>query len=62
MQRINTSGLYGNTYSMADVLNDVSNDIFKEDLKTNVNLYRQNLQTEYVKKLASIVNFAGEHL
>jgi hypothetical protein len=55
MQRVNTSGLYGNTYSVADVLNDVSNDIFKEDLKTGVNLYRQNLQTEFVKKLASIV-------
>ncbi len=55
MQRINTSGLYGNTYSMADVLSDLTGDIFSEDLKGNVNLYRQNLQTEYVKKLASIV-------
>jgi len=55
MQRINTSGLYGNTYSVADVLNDITADIFSEDLKTGVNLYRQNLQTEYVKKLTSIV-------
>ncbi|MBS1600960.1 MAG: zinc-dependent metalloprotease [Bacteroidetes bacterium] len=55
MQRISTSGLYGNTYSVADVLNDLNSDIFSEDLKTNVNLYRQNLQTEYVKKLTAIV-------
>lgn len=55
MQRINTSGLYGNTYNVADVLSDVTNDIFAEDLKTSVNLYRQNLQTEYVKRLAYII-------
>jgi len=55
MQRINTSSLYGNTYSLADVFGDMTNDIFKEDLKTNVNLYRQNLQAEYVKRLTVIV-------
>jgi len=56
MQRINTSSLYGNTYNLADVFNDMTNEIFKADLKTNVNLYRQNLQFEYVKRLAVIVN------
>jgi hypothetical protein len=55
MQRIITSSLYGNTYSAADVLSDLSSAIFNEDIKTNVNLYRQNLQTEFVKRLAAIV-------
>jgi uncharacterized protein DUF4953/uncharacterized protein DUF5117 len=55
MQRINTSSLYGNTYSVADVLNDLTSAIFNEDLKSNVNLYRQNLQTEFVKRLAGII-------
>jgi len=55
LQRINTSSLYGNSYSVADVLNDLTSSIFNEDLKTNVNLYRQNLQTDFVKRLALIV-------
>jgi len=56
LSRINNSGLYGNTYSVANVMNDLSNDIFAADLKTNVNLFRQNLQTEFVKASASIVS------
>ena len=54
MSRINNSSLYGNTYTVADVLNDVTDAVFNADLKTNVNLYRLNLQTEYVKGLSSI--------
>lgn len=56
LSRINNSGLYGNTYSVANVMSDLSNDIFAADLKTNVNLFRQNLQTEFVKASASIVS------
>jgi Met-zincin/Domain of unknown function (DUF5117) len=55
LQRINSSTLYGNTYSTAEVLNDLTRDIFAEDLKTNVNLFRQDLQTDYVRRLAVIV-------
>lgn len=51
MQRMNSTTLYGNTYASADVLKDVADMIFDADLKTDVNLYRQNIQTEYVKKL-----------
>ncbi len=58
LQRINTTSLYGNTYSAADVMNDLVKAIFAEDLKTNVNLYRQNLQTEFVKGAAVIANSA----
>lgn len=59
LSRINNSGLYGNTYSVASVMNDLSDDIFAVDLKTNVNLFRQNLQTEYVKATAAIVAAPG---
>jgi hypothetical protein len=54
MQRITNSRLYGNTYSIAEVMNDLNSGIFAEDLKTNVNVYRQYLQTNYVKGLLSI--------
>lgn len=54
LQRINNSGLYGNTYTTADLTSDLNKYLFNEDLKTNVNLYRLNLQTEYVKALSSI--------
>jgi len=59
LSRINNSGLYGNTYSVASVMNDLSDDIFAADLKGNVNLFRQNLQTEFVKATAAIVASPG---
>ncbi|NQX54836.1 zinc-dependent metalloprotease [Pedobacter panaciterrae] len=59
LTRINNSGLYGNTYSVASVMNDLANDIFAADLKSNVNLFRQNLQTEFIKASASIVSSPG---
>ncbi|WP_316815133.1 zinc-dependent metalloprotease [Pedobacter nyackensis] len=59
LTRINNSGLYGNTYSVASVMSDLANDIFVADLKSNVNLFRQNLQTEFVKASASIVSAPG---
>ena len=55
MSRINNSTLYGNTYTTAELMNDITNAVFAADLKTNVNLYRLNLQTEYVKGLAAII-------
>jgi len=56
LTRLNNSMLYGNTYSSADLLNDVINACFSADLKTNVNLYRLNLQTELVRGMAAIVS------
>ncbi|KYP15637.1 zinc-dependent metalloprotease [Flavihumibacter sp. CACIAM 22H1] len=55
LSRINNSGLYGNTYSVAEVMSDLSKSIFQADLNGSVNLYRQNLQTEFVKGAAAIV-------
>jgi len=56
MTRINTTTLYGNTYSVADVLNDFTKAIFDADNGGAVNLYRQDIQTEDVKELAAITN------
>ncbi|AFD07524.1 zinc-dependent metalloprotease [Solitalea canadensis] len=56
LSRINNSGLYGNSYSVAEVMNDLTKSIFNADLHSSVNLYRQNLQTEYVKGLTNVVN------
>jgi hypothetical protein len=54
--RINNTSLYGNTYSIAEVMNDLTKAIFDADKGGAVNLYRQNLQTEYVKGAANIAN------
>lgn len=59
LSRINNSGLYGNTYSVADVMKDLTADIFDADLKSDVNLFRQNLQTEFVKAASGIVSAPG---
>lgn len=56
LKRINSTTLYGNTYAAANVLTDVNSMLFDADLKGAVNLYRQNIQTEYVKKLAAITS------
>ncbi len=54
LQRVNTTSLYGNTYSVADVMGDFTKAIFDADKSGAVNLYRQNIQTEYVKKMINI--------
>lgn len=56
LQRITNSRLYGNQYSVAEVLNDLTKGIFAADLKANVNVYRQYLQVNYLKGLLSIAD------
>jgi hypothetical protein len=56
MQRLTNSRLYGNEYSVADVMNDLTKAIFDADIKTNANVYRQYLQTAYVQIIASIID------
>ncbi len=53
--RCSRTTLYGNNYSPAVVLNEISSMVFDEDLKTDVNLYRQNLQNTYVTMLIAIM-------
>lgn len=54
LQRITNSRLYGNQYSAADVMNDLVKGIFDADLNGNVNVYRQYLQTSFVRGTASL--------
>ncbi|TCZ67073.1 zinc-dependent metalloprotease [Flaviaesturariibacter aridisoli] len=55
LQRLTNSRLYGNRYSVADLLADLESGIFAADLNGAVNVYRQNLQTEYTRLLLEIV-------
>ena len=59
LQRITNTRLYGNTYSVADVMNDLTKGIFDADINSNVNVYRQNLQTTYVNALGAIATGKG---
>jgi hypothetical protein len=59
LQRITNSRLYGNQYSAADVMSDLVKGIFDADKATNVNIYRQYLQTAFVEGLASIIQPDG---
>jgi len=56
LQRITNSRLYGNTYSVADVMNDLNKSVFDADINGNVNVYRQNLQTAYTRTLVQLTS------
>jgi len=60
MTRITDSRLYGNQYELSDMMSDLTDGIFDEDLRGNVNTFRQNLQTEYISKLINIIE-SSEH-
>ena len=49
LMRVTNTRLYGSTYSVADIMNDLTKAIFDADLNGNVNVYRQNLQTTFVE-------------
>ena len=51
LMRILDSGLYGNTYNLAEYMDDLTDMMFKADLRTSVNTYRQGLQLMYVEAL-----------
>lgn len=56
LQRITNSRLYGNQYSVADVMSDLVKACFDADLRTNVNVYRQYLQTAFIKQASIIID------
>ncbi|MBE0364636.1 hypothetical protein PULV_a2371 [Pseudoalteromonas ulvae UL12] len=51
LQRISDTALYGNTYSLNEFMQDLTNSIFVEG---NSNSVSQNLQVEYVNRLIAI--------
>jgi hypothetical protein len=63
MLRLTDSRTYGNEYSVADMVSDLTGTIFNADARGNVNSYRQNLQVDYVKRLIGITeNEIHDHL
>ncbi|MDO6674682.1 zinc-dependent metalloprotease [Tenacibaculum sp. 1_MG-2023] len=61
LQRISDSELYGNQYKLASFMTDLNNAIFKADINTNVNSFRQNLQTEYTKMLLKMISSKSKY-
>jgi len=55
MKRITDSRTYGNTYTVAEVVSDLTSATFSADAGGNVNTFRQNLQIEYVNRLISML-------
>ncbi|CAN5346509.1 zinc-dependent metalloprotease [soil metagenome] len=55
MKRITDSRTYGNSYSVAEVVGDLTGSIFDADAAGDVNTFRQNLQIEYVTRLISVL-------
>jgi len=55
MLRLTDTQMYGNTYSVDEMMNDLSDAVFEADLKTSVNSRRQNLQNVYVNQLVGIM-------
>jgi hypothetical protein len=55
LQRITDSELYGNKYSLSTFMTDLNNAIFKSDIYSNVNSFRQNLQLEYTNMLIDVL-------
>lgn len=60
LRRLTDSSLYGNEYYVGEMLRDLTENIFKADLKHNVNSFRRNLQVAYVKLTIKI--FKGGQL
>ncbi len=54
-KRLLDTALYGNEYSLSEMLADLTDAVFAADAKTSVNSRRQNLQQEYVQRLAALV-------
>ena len=51
LSRITDTQLYGNNYSVYEVINDLTEAIFLEDINSEVSSIRRNLQTSYVRRL-----------
>ncbi len=53
-KRLLDTALYGNEYSLTEMLAALTDAVFAADAKTSVNSRRQNLQQEYVRRLADL--------
>jgi len=60
LKRVSDTGLYGNYYSLSDMLRDLTNSCFAVDAGSNVNSMRRNLQVEYTERLIKVVLNKGK--
>lgn len=56
LKRMTDAGLYGNDYSVAEMMSDLTDGVFNADLKGSVNTSRQNLQNTYADGLISALS------
>jgi hypothetical protein len=61
MKRISDSELYGNKYNLSEMMEDLTNAVFQEDVNATVSSIRQNLQIEYVDQLIGILSPAAKY-
>jgi hypothetical protein len=61
LARITDTRLYGNEYPLGEFLEELTASIFAEDLGGDVNSFRQNLQLEYVNRLAGMISETGKN-
>ncbi|HUF66163.1 MAG TPA: zinc-dependent metalloprotease [Gemmatimonadaceae bacterium] len=55
LTRMTDSRQYGNEYPVTEMMSDLTRAIFAADLVGSVNTFRQQLQLEYVSRLAAII-------
>jgi len=55
LSRITDTQLYGNDYSVYEVIDDLTEAIFLEDMNSEVSSIRRNLQTSYARRLIGIL-------
>jgi len=56
LKRITDTRLYGNEYTLASMMTDLTDAVFQADLGGDVNTFRQALQVEYVGRLSAMVS------
>lgn len=56
LERISDSRLYGNTYTTHQVMTDLTDAIFSEDINSEVSTVRQNLQALYTRRLIKLLD------
>ena len=60
LKRMTDARLYGNEYSLAEMMEDLTDAVFAADMRGDVNTFRQNLQIAYTRQLAEVVANEGD--
>jgi hypothetical protein len=60
LDRLVNSELYGNTYKLTEMMGDLTTGVFAADAAVSVNVFRQNLQNEYVQALIGIAGLTDK--